>query len=248
LSKPTSASLEGAGNASQHAELSDQIPEKYFNFLGLVIVRKADLLAAAAFLLAAGSAAYQAAEYLSGPHLEIFAPDNILVFFDRYSDGAKVTRIAGQLTFTNSGAAGRTGTVREAWVDLIGPNIAIQQYWNSFPKLARDKERLKIEDVEYAFPLEVPGQGTISKFTVFAPWVEPCPSGVTDCNPARQYVSDTAFLHRLAQHIRESVILTFHSTTFRSGKVAPSSCKLVITSELVINLGINDWYMGRCQP
>jgi hypothetical protein len=241
------ASGGGAKRASQFPKHAQGAPEKYFDFLGLVIVRKADLLAATAFLLAAGSAAYQAGSYIWGAHLSAFAPDNVLVFFDRYADGEIVTRIAGQLTFTNSGAEGRAGTVREAWVDLVGPGIAMRQHWASFPKFARDREALRIDPVDEAFPFQVPGQGTVSKFTGFAPRIDDCIDG-GDCSPAGQYVSDTTFLKNLSTHVGESLTLTFQAITFESGKVTPSICKLPITNEFITYLGANDWFIGRCVP
>jgi hypothetical protein len=229
------------------SEINAPAPEKYFNFLGLIIVRKADILAATAFILAAASAAYQAEGYIAGAHLSIFAPANVLIFFDQYSDGEIVTRVAGQLTFTNSGQQGRDGTVREVWVDLTGLDFKMRQYWSSFPKAKRDGELLKIDQVDDAFPLQVPGGGTLSKLTGFAPRVQPC-IVADNCERAKQYVSDTTFLELLSAHIDGFLTLTFQAKTYQSGSVTPSTCKIEITKELMTYLAANDWYMVRCAP
>ena len=231
---------------SSAVETNEKAPERYFNFLGLVIVRKADLLAATAFLLAAGSTSYQVGGYLLGARLSTFAPAKVLVFFDHYSDGEIVTRFAGQLTFTNTGAIGRSGTIREAWIDVKGAGINLRQYWISFPEFARQEEGMKLEHAQEAFPLEVPGEGTVSKFTAYAPRVE-CIEG-PDCVPTQGYVSDTSFLKVLSANVGGAVVLTFRANTFQGKDVAPSSCKLPITTELITFLAANDWFLGRCVP
>jgi hypothetical protein len=222
-----------------------EAPEKYFNFLGLIIVRKADLLAATAFLLAAGSTVYQMGGYLWGAHLKAFAPDPVAIYFDHYSDGEIVTRVAGQLTFTNSGQVGRNGTVREAWVDLSGAGLAIREYWASFPKLSRDGEALKIDAVDYAYALQVAGQTTVSKLTAFAPSMNSC-KGRSGCKVDSQFMSDVNFLSYLSLHVGKSLTLQFQATTFEGVAVTPATCEIPITDALITYLGANDWYMTTC--
>jgi len=223
-------------------------PERYFTFLGLTIVRKADVLAATAFLLAGASTTYQLGNYLfGGAHLSIFAPENVYIFFDTYSNGQRVTRFAGQITFTNGGQQGRNGTVREASLELIGPEFFMRQYWVSFPKITRDVELLKIEAVDSAYPFQVAGEGTVSKMTGFAPRLEPC-GGITGCDTEREFVSDTDFLKRLSPHLGESITVTFKGRTFQSGEIRESRCRIYITEELLTYLGANDWYLVRCAP
>jgi hypothetical protein len=224
-----------------------QAPEKYFDFLGLIIVRKADLLAATAFLLAAGSAIYQAGGYLWGAHVRAFAPDRVALFFDHYSDNEIVTRIAGELTFTNSGQLGRDATVREAWVDMSGPGLSIREYWTAFPKISREGEGLKIEADEDAFPLQVPGDGTISKLTSFAPTSTSC-KDLPDCKVENQLLADADFLSWLSAHVGTFLTLQFQATTFEGVVVSSSTCEVRVTRALITYLGANDWYMSSCAP
>jgi hypothetical protein len=225
----------------------DKVPEKYFNFLGLVIVRKADLLAATAFVLATGSALYQAGGYLRGARLSTFAPDAVLLFFDHYSDGASVARLAGQVTFINAGQQGRDGTIREAWVDVAGLGFTYRQYWTSFPSIEREDESLDVEQVEDAHPLQIAGEGTVSKLVGFAPRLDLC-APADNCNVNNRFISDTEFLGLLINNVGKSIQVTFGATSFQSGSVAPSLCRVAITQALITYLAANDWYMARCAP
>jgi hypothetical protein len=229
------------------APINATAPEKYFDFLGLVIVRKADLLAATAFVLAAGSAVYQAGGYLRGARLSAFAPDSLLIFFDHYSDGSVVTRVAGQVTFINGGQLGRNGTIREASVEIEGPGFSDRQYWTSFPAIERDDETLNIKQVEDAHPLQIPGEGTVSKLIGYAPRTDLCEPNTT-CNTANRFISDTEFLKLLSPHLGETLLISFNAVSFQSGEVAPSACRVPITRELITYLAANDWYAARCTP
>jgi hypothetical protein len=222
-------------------------PELYFRFFGMIFVRKADLLAAAAFILAIGSAMYQVGGYLWGAHLHIYAPDRVLIFFDRYADQQVVTRVAGQLTFTNTGHQGRNGTVRDVWVDLTGPGLSTRQHWISFPKITRDGERLNIDQVEDAYPLLVPGEGTVSKLMGFAPRVDDCRDR-PGCAATSQYLSQSRALAALAAHIGSALRLEFHAATFQHGALKADTCEVRVTETLVTYLAANDWYMARCAP
>jgi len=236
-----SGALTGAGSSQ------DKPPERYFNFLGLVIVRKADMLAATAFLLAMASTIYQLSGYLWGAHLRVFSPDRVMIFFDHYSDGEIVTRFGGQLTFVNSGAQGRSGTVRDAWINVAVDKENTEEHWSAFPKLSRDGIALTIKADDEAFPLEVPGEGTVSKYTTFAPRVERCKMSVgAACNPTKQFVSDTQFLDQLNTQLGKSITVTFRGRTFQSGTVAPSSCSIDVTEALLTFLAANDWYSAPC--
>jgi hypothetical protein len=223
-------------------------PEQWFQFLGLVIVRKADLLAATAFLLALISTVYQFGGFLSGPHISAFAPDRVVLIFDHYSDGSRVTRALAQVTFTNTGQTGRDGTIKEAWVDISGAGLSSRQYWISFPKLERNGEALTIDSPDDSYPFQVPGENTVSKLIGFAPRIDDCDATDPQCKPEKDYIPDLAFMDAISAHVGEPLTFKFQASTFQNGDVTPSSCKVVITKALISYLAANDWYAIRCAP
>lgn len=112
----------------------EQTPEPWFKFLGLIIVRKADLLAAAAFLLAISSVAYQLWEIARGAQVTLYHPDIVYIYFDKYPDNTYVTRFAGEVSLTNGGAIGRDAIVRSISIRVQArKNYALPQgFWSRF--------------------------------------------------------------------------------------------------------------------
>src|SRR4029078_4115529 len=88
-------------------------PENWFTFLGLVIVRRTDLLAGAAFVLSLSTVVYQAWQFVRGANPQMYHPDTVFVYFDQYANGVTGTRFAGQLSFTNDGEVGQNAIIRD---------------------------------------------------------------------------------------------------------------------------------------
>lgn len=219
-------------------------PERYFSILGFIIVRKADLLAATAFLLALASTLYQLFGFLSGAQVHIFAPDSVAIFFDKYGDNSTVTRFAGQVTFTNNGQTGRNAAIRAAFVDVTVANRHFRQMWHAFGQIKRDRDALAFEPIADAYPLEVPGGGTISEMTAFAPEDRDC----RNCQVHSNYINDTDFVKLLEKSQGGTIRLSFAARTFQHSKLAPSVCEIRITQNLTKVLTENDWYIAHCRP
>jgi hypothetical protein len=231
---------------SRETVKSTNPPEKYFTFLGFVIVRKADFLAATAFILAAASSIYQIGGYLWGPHLTMYLPDRVIIAYDHFPDGTVVTRAYGQITFTNSGAEGRSATIKEVHLSLDAGKVHSDQYWFAFSRTKRVGQSLQIDETEQANPVLIPGAATVTKSIGFAPRLDDCSS--RECEGKSNLIDDKTFGHELARNLGKNIKLTFSATTFQNGEVTPVSCYVSITDGLILALSMNDWTWARCVP
>jgi hypothetical protein len=219
-------------------------PEKWFPLFGLVVVRKTDLLAATAFLLSVVAIIYQFYEFVRGANPQIFHPDTMYIYFDRYANGTTNTRFAGQISVTNTGGPGRSAVVRELAVKVAVGSRNFEQRWLSFGLVTRNDTRLAITPKEAAHALVVDGGSAASQLVTFAPHVRECATKSNLCSATENYVSDIGFLQELRQGAKVS--FKFLATVFGSKRTLESECSVLITEDFMETLAENDWYAASC--
>jgi hypothetical protein len=218
-------------------------PEKWFPLFGLVVVRKADALAAAAFLLAAWATGIQILDYLRGARPQLFHPDTIYVYFDRYANNIVATRIAGQISFTNDGAQGHSAIIRDVTATIEFGGRSIEQHWQSCALVTRVGTAVRADPKEAARPLVVEGGSASSQTVTFSPRIVDC-TGRNSCDATQNYVSDIDFLNLLKTDTKIS--LSFVATIFNTAAVTKSNCQIQVTEDLLKTLAENDWYAASC--
>jgi hypothetical protein len=226
----------------------DDPPERWFSFFGLVVMRKTDLLAAAAFVISLSTAVYQFVGFMRGAQLEIYHPDTVYIYFDLYANGVIATRFGGQMTATNSGDTGQNGVLRELALEIQAGPKKFNEQWFSFATVSRKGTELSVEPKETAHSLVVNGGSAVSQMVTFSPRVRDCNPGnanvPTNCNDNSDYISDTEFLNALVPG--KTMRLTFLGTIAGKNKTLQTSCSVFITQDLITILAANDWYAARC--
>ena len=155
---------------------------KPWSLLGLILVeRKTDILALAAFLVALASSIYQISSYLQGPEIRLFPPDQIM-FEKREGPGEKqLLGIVAPMNYVNTGGAGYNGIVRR---EVIRFNLEATPYkyiWQEFGKSTSTGKKLKFESLGEAQPFSVSGGSSISHETRFGPYRPRCKDLDRDC-------------------------------------------------------------------
>jgi len=131
-------------NHSDKPAIGSDPPEKWFSFLGLVIVRRTDLLAAVAFTLSISTISYQAWQFSEAPIPRFFS-GHAVCYFDRYANGIIATRLAGQISFTNKGDTGHNAIIRDVSATItLGPRT-INENWLSFAAVTRRDTALSLD-------------------------------------------------------------------------------------------------------
>ena len=216
--------------------------EPSFRLLGLTIVRKTDLLAATAFLLALGTTLYQLWGFARGADVTLYPPDRVVLFFDELADGRTIIRLAGDMTLINSGQPGRDAVLRDidATLAIDGKPVS-RQRWVSFARLERDGTALTVAAVTSAHPLAVAGGSTVSQTVSFSPLPEGC-GGTLPC--AANFVDWRDFTGRL---LRGQVLrIGFEARVFGGRRPLTARCDVAISEALTFNLTANGWHSAAC--
>lgn len=230
-------------------------PERWFSIFGVTVVPKADVLAAAAFIIAFSTAAYQVVTFLSGSRVTIYHPDTLYILFDTYPNGQVATRFAGQTSFANAGDVNASAVIRDVSVllrvspKLGGPDtLRMEEHWFSFARLLRNQSRLEVEPVASAHPEVIAGNSAGSEMVTFSPQVRDCgqfvDAAVDRCDLRGDYVSDVEFLNSLAEGSK--LIAEFTAHTIGKRQKVHSSCVVAVTSEMLATLAENEWFGAHC--
>jgi len=219
-------------------------PESWFTFFGLVVVRRTDLLAAAAFVLSLSTVGYQAWQFVRGANPQMYHPDTVYIIFDKYANGVVGTRFAGQLSFTNDGEPGHNAIIRDVRLSLQLGEKTINEKWFAFANITRDDVAIKFDIKEPAHPFVVAGGGASSYLATFAPAVKDCGDQSLTCNQAEEFVSDTDFLQLLSE--QKLVYFRFAGSVFGTPRPLESRCKVSVTPDLLTTLAANGWYAVLC--
>ena len=190
---------------------------------------------------------------MRGPQVNLYHPDTVYIYFDKYANGLVIARLAGQISLTNTGELGRDAILRDLEVIAsIGDAVVLDEYWSSFPQISREDTVLNLEPKDAAHPLTVNGGSAASQMVAFAPVPLDCESQSTGsvgesskgCNENANYVSDDSFLEAIAK--ARHLTLVFKARTFNADKPIESSCSIEITPNLLQVLARNDWCAARC--
>ena len=196
---------------------------------GIEIERKTDILAAAAFLMSLLGIAGQVALFLRGPDIQLFTPDQILLFGIENPDGKIYTRVSSKMVYRNAGSPGYHDTIKKEYVTFKIGDIEYKLLWDEFIDSYPDKENKKKlipERKSEAVPVQVNAGMVQTHETLFAPWVLKEKEGM------KSFLEWDDFKKLIAK--QKKVYFRFTFETF-SGKVDYVSCHVVV-KEFLSNL------------
>ncbi|MBB5684887.1 hypothetical protein [Sphingobium boeckii] len=226
-------------------------PVNWISLFGFVIVTKADMLAAAAFLLSISTIVIQVTTWFTGSKPTVYAPDTVYVFFDQYANNKIVMRLAGQLSFVNTGPVGHDAIVRDVIVNVKVGKLDLDQRWLSFASVSRDENRLVVTPREMAHPFPVSSGSAVSQMISFSPVEDVCSAEIAakspdpkNCVADRGFVSDTDFLETASK--AKELTLTFSVRYVGKKERQDIICKMPIGEAFVQYLAENSWFSSRC--
>jgi hypothetical protein len=244
---PPPTSVERLPASWREKRVAPDPPERWFSLFGLVVVRRTDLLAAAAFVLSASTAGYQLWGFARGANVTLYHPDTVYIYFDLYANGVTATRFAGEVSFINSGEIGQNAIVRDLSLTIDVGTIKFEEHWLSFAEISRkETTKIDVKPKESAHPLLVPGGSAAGQLVTFAASISECDNSLAtanSCNETLNYVSDIAFLRELSSG--HQIQLKFKGTLIGS-KVVENSCTIRITEDMKLTLAGHDWYAAKC--
>ncbi len=220
----------------------------HIRVLGIEIERKTDILAAAAFVMALGSALFQGAMLLRGPELILFPPEQILIRGEKYASGRVWVRFAAQMAYVNTGHVGHNAAVgREALRFSLGDD-SYEQSWQTFESFHAPKGKLVSEERKAAHPFTVAAGSVVGHETYFAPRSERIQGDPRSRSPkpgagARNFLEWDTFLARLSDLAQ----VDFEVEAHVYGKNAlVATCSVQVTEKLLKRLEKRGWAAPSC--
>lgn len=214
--------------------------------IGLEIDFKTDLLAAAAFVLAALAVLAQIYFFVIGAKVKLFLPERVVLFFQENPiDHNAYLQIAARMAYTNLGGIGYNATV---YLETVEFRLGVRTHcriWHSEQQIMVDDDgRLSPRHVSLAGPFPIPAGGTVSREVLFAAFPEIHADGNSPCDNGNHAIT----ANRAASHIQNQEVMTLTFGSYVLGRATPliSSCQIHLGRSMAQKLRRNYWVSPRC--
>jgi hypothetical protein len=207
--------------------------EKLWNFLGLQVARKTEIIALAAFSLSISTLLWQIVNYTVGPVVRLFPTDQIVITATdklgrNYSGQDNLLALIATMAYVNGGDTGHNSVIRREYLDFSIGERRVQHRWYEFGSSDVQNGNLTFKRDSEAHPLAVNAGSAASHETLFAAWEIDCEPTVKQCDPAGNFVKWDDFI---------KTIMTTNQLSFStSADVYPSKR---VTASCVVRL--RDW-------
>ena len=230
----------------------------------LLLDRRTDILAFAAFVLALSTAIAQLVVFLKGPRVSIIPPKQVMIIFSptRSSDldtekGGKNLRVYVQMGYVNSGEYGQTAVVIDEWVAFRLGDKTYVQHAHSIEHIT-DKNydnKLEFEFLDPVSPLPIAGVSAASRPVYFAPF--PVRDTMGNCKRDHHFLSREDFIREFAKS--RSITFFFFYRIAGDDEPQPADCKADMIQNAIkctvnatqlawTTLISNDWASLVCWP
>lgn len=213
---------------------------------GLEIEKRTDVLALAAFTLAILGILIQVYAFLRGFDVRLFHPEQVLIVFQKYTDGREYMRVSARMSYVNLGRPGYNATIRRERVEFTLGGRDYVQYWQAFQSFDMEQAKLVTHYESDAHPFPVLAGNANSHETFFAPRPIQCRSGDADCKSEHNYLVANDFIRSL--NGIGQLKFNFVADVF-GGDLKPTSCIVNIDTNVILHLATNNWAAPSCwQP
>ncbi len=224
---------DAGAESSAEKERSLSNTELLWNFLGLQVARKTEIIALAAFTLSISTLLWQLINYSLGAVVRLFPTDQIVITATdklgrNYSGQDNLLALIATMAYVNDGDTGHNAVIRREYIDFSLGDRHIQHRWYEFGSSDVKDGKLTFERKSEAHPFAANAGSAIGHETLFTAWEIDCEQMAKGCDPGGNFVKWDDFL----KTIKTTNQLTFST----SADVYPSKR---VTAACVVRL--RDW-------
>jgi hypothetical protein len=218
------------------------------------IERKINIPAVIALVISAITLGWQISNYLAGPEVELFAPDQIVIASSEVArfpnrEGGPYAHIFGRMSYVNAGAAGYNATVRrESAIVSIPGRAPFEQRWYRFVSAdatGAEGNSLTVKKISDAGPFPLAAGSSTTHLTLFQPWPHRCTIKDAACDPRQNYITWDQFLE-LTKDQREFDV-QFVAETYDAEPRVVATCKVKLSERSYAGLMSRSWASPACQ-
>jgi hypothetical protein len=207
--------------------------ELLWNFLGLQVARKTEILALAAFVLSMSGVLLQVIVFARGAVVTLFATDQIVMTATdklgrNYTGQDNLLALIATMAYTNDGDTGHNAVVRREYLTFSLGDRHIEHRWYEFGSSDVQDGSLIFKRESEARPFPINAGSAVSHETLFTAWEIDCEGLAKGCDPAGNFVKWDDFL----KIVRNKNVLSFATRA----EIYPSKS---VTAACVVRL--RDW-------
>lgn len=223
-------------------------PEPVWNFLGLKIGRKTEIIALIAFVLSVSGLLWQVRSYTRGAVVNLFPTDQILITSTdklgrNYSGQINYLAVAATMSYANDGDIGHNAIIRREYIAFSLGDRDIEHRGYEFgtfdikggaPEFVRKSE---------SRPTPVNAGSAESHETLFAAWEIDCENAQEPCDSERNFVTWVDFIKAIKA--KKQISFTTSADIYSSKRVN-ASCVVRLRSWESEILESEQWLAPTC--
>jgi hypothetical protein len=215
---------------------------------GLLISRKIELLALAAFAIAMSTLFIQLKGCIEGPKVKLFPPDQVFLIKEGpYSDGKTRVRFGANMVYVNSAQKGYNGIVQHEYLRFYIGNKKYEHNGERFVEFEGSPGKIQINNPKNAKPFSVNAGDTTSHQTYFIAWPKRCTTKKPHpCDVLKNHVYWEDFIQDLKERVKQGdseYRIEFEAQVFNEAS-CKTSCTFVIDKKIIGAIE----YFGQYSP
>lgn len=213
-----------------------------------------ELVGLVTFLVSIASLGWHVSNYLQGPQIEVFPPDQIVIGRSDKVDFPNRDRgphfhVVGRMSYANKGAAGYNAIIQRARLIISIPNHEeIEHRWYRFVSTDSAGDNggaLIVTKLSDAGPFPVTAGSSESHQMLFQPWPKDCGDQSVKCHAADNYLDWDRFVDLLEP--KGTMTLTFLADVFGESEPATAVCKIVMKKKHIKLMSQRKWASPVCR-
>jgi hypothetical protein len=192
--------------------------ELMWNFLGLQIARKTEVIALVAFVLSVSL----------GAVVRLFPSDQIVIVAANkigrnYSGQDNLLALIATMSYVNDGDVGHNAVIRREYVSFSFGARDVEHRWYEFGSSDVQDGNFVFKRESEARPFPVNAGSAVSHETLFAAWEVDCEDGEKNCEPRKNFVKWEDFL--TATRTNNRFVITTKANIFPT-KIVTATCEV----------------------
>jgi hypothetical protein len=234
----------GSSKRKSHDE-----PALLWNFLGLQIARRTEILALVAFVLSVSGVLWQVFNYTRGAVVELFPTDQIVITATdklgrNYKGQDNLVALTATMAYVNGGDVGHNAIIRREYIAFsFGSREVVEHRWYEFGSSDVQDGNFSFKREGEARPFPVNAGSAASHETLFAAWEIDCEHEPKGCYPGKYFIKWDDFLNAVRATNRISI--TTRAEVYPS-KIVRASCEVRLRDWEVKILENEQWLSATC--
>jgi hypothetical protein len=222
--------------------------ELIWNFFGLRVGRKTEIIALVAFVLSVSGVLWQVFNFTRGAVVQLFPSDQIVVtavnrIGRNYSGQDNLLALIASMSYANDGEVGHNAIIRREYISLSFGGRQVEHRWYEFGSSDVQEANVFFKRESDARPFPVIAGSAASHETLFTAWEVDCDGKENNCDPATNFVKWDEFLTAVKANNR---LLVTTKASIYPKRIVTASCEVRLRKWEIEILEKEQWLAATC--